>query len=470
MQTVAPNYGQIGPLTRLDTTYLALQSKGSGTPMVAMSNAVRGWSGLDAGESAGGHPHGGHVERGASGHGPRPGSGLVNQRSSRQISSKRVASAAVSGADSREWRCGEYVISDDPDRFDADALHDFLEIEGYWAQGRSREQTAVGAANSVVLGVYGPDGSMVGGARVVTDRATFGWLTDVYVLAEYRGRGLGRAVVAAACEHPAVTGIKRVLLRTVDAHELYRSLGFEEPPAPERWMELRSAPGALSGGTEAADEAGGGGTEPSAGGNGATCVTFDVAVGPQRYTAWQGGGLPDPRTAPVSQIATYLLEIVSTEGPVTADRAYRIYIRGAGSSKVTQRAREPMQQALGRLTLRGQVEADEVDHAGSHQQVLRLTGTPPVVVRELSERSLYEVPLNEIAELMGHKRRDLVGRSGASDQPAHAVADVIRQAALRRASPERLMRAVLDSYGLIRMTQVAEQYLSAALALLDEPE
>ncbi len=362
-----------------------------------------------------------------------------------------------------ERRYGDYVISDDPARFDADAMHDFLEVEGYWATGRTREQTAEGAANSVVLGVYGRDGSMVGGARIVTDRATFGWLTDVYVLAEHRGLGLGRAVVAAACEHPAVAGVKRILLKTADAHELYRSFGFTEPPAPEGWMELRREPG----GTEAADDAfGADGAGDS--GDGMPAPAYDPAAGPQPYTAWQGSGLPDPRTAPVSQVATHLLEIVTAEGPVTADRAYRLYIRGAGSSKVTQRARAPMEQALGRLTLRGQVEVDEFDNAGEPQQVLRLSGTPAVVVRELGERSLYEVPLNEIAELLRHKRRELLGRSGAGDQPAHAVAGVIQEAALRRASPERLKRAVLDGYGLIRMTQAAEQYLDAALALLDE--
>ncbi|MCY4665357.1 MAG: GNAT family N-acetyltransferase [Acidimicrobiaceae bacterium] len=361
-----------------------------------------------------------------------------------------------------EWRCEDYVISDDPERFDADAMHDFLEVEGYWATGRSRDQTAVGAANSVVLGVYGPDGSMVGGARVVTDRATFGWLTDVYVLAEHRGLGLGRAVVAAACEHPAVAGVKRILLRTADAHELYRSLGFEEPPAPERWLELQSAPGDPSGDAAATDSTAGAG-------DGALGAAFDPATGLRPYVAWQGGGLPDPRTAPVSQIATHLLELVTTEGPVTADRAYRLYIRGAGSSKVTQRARAPMEQALGRLTLRGQVDVDELDNGGEPQQVLRLAGSPPVVVRELGERSLYEVPLTEIAELMVHKRRDLLGRSGSDGLPAHAVADVIKQAAIRRASPERVKRAVLDGYGLIRMTQAADRYLDAALALLDEP-
>ena len=366
-----------------------------------------------------------------------------------------------------ERRYGDYVISDDPARFDADAMHDFLEVEGYWATGRTREQTAEGAANSVVLGVYGPGGLMVGGARIVTDRATFGWLTDVYVLAEHRGLGLGRAVVAAACEHPAVAGIKRLLLKTGDAHELYRPFGFTEPPSPEGWMELGPVPGSPSDGTSAGhDAAGARGEQPP--GGGASGAAFDPALGPRPYAAWQGSGLPDPRTAPVSQIATHLLEIVAAEGPVTADRAYRLYIRGAGSSKVTQRARAPMEQALGRLTLRGQVEVDEFDNGGEPQQVLRLSGTPAVVVRELGERSLYEVPLNEIAELMGHKRRELLGRAGAGDRPAHAVAGVIQQAGLRRAGPERLKRAVLDTYGLIRMTQAAEQYLDAALALLDE--
>jgi len=359
-------------------------------------------------------------------------------------------------------RLGDYVISDDPERFDVDALHDFLEVEGYWAEGRTREETAVGAANSVVLGVYGSDGSMVGGARIVTDRATFGWLTDVYVLAGHRGLGLGRAVVAAACEHPAVAGIKRLLLRTTDAHELYRSLGFTEPPAPERWMELRPVPGGRPGEIDADD--GPAGTDGS--GDGTADPAYDPAAGPRPYNPWQGDGLPDPRTAPVAQVVAHLLEIVTAEGPVTADRAYRLYIRGAGSSKVTQRARAPMEQALGRLRLRGQVEVDELDHAGEPQQVLRLAGSPAVVVRELGERTLYEVPLNEIAALMEGIRTELTGGAGRG-QPAHAVAGVIQQASLRRASPDRLKRAVLDAYGLIRMTQVAEQYLDAALAVLE---
>ena len=373
----------------------------------------------------------------------------------------------MSDGDPRQWRCGEYVISDDAERFDADAMHDFVEREAYWGRGRSREQTAAGAANSVVLGVYGPDGSMVGGARIVTDRATFGYVTDVYVLAEHRGLGLGRALAAATCEHPAVAGIRRLMLITADAHELYRPLGFTELARPEGWMELCPVPGDPSGAAGADDGAADGGDAPRPGSE-ESGSAFDPTAGPRRYAVWQGGGLPDPRTAPVAQVVAHLLEIVTAEGPVTADRAYRLYIRGAGSSKVTQRAKAPMEQALGRLTLRRQVEVDELDNAGEVQHVLRLAGTPTVVVRELGERSLYDVPLNEIAELMSHKRGELMGRAGADDQPAHAVADLIREAALRRASPDRIKRAVLDTYGLIRMTQAAEQYLSAALVLLEE--
>ncbi len=140
-----------------------------------------------------------------------------------------------------EVRCGDFVVSDDPQRFDPDVMHDFLQREGYWAQGRSRDLTALGAANSVVLGVYAADGSMVGGARIVTDRATFAWLTDVYVLAEHRGKGLGRALVSAACDHPAVSTVKRVLLVTANAHGLYEPFGFEPLAEPGRWMERRQA-------------------------------------------------------------------------------------------------------------------------------------------------------------------------------------------------------------------------------------
>lgn len=131
---------------------------------------------------------------------------------------------------------GEYVISDDRDRFDVDAFHDFIRT-AYWAQGRSREATAEAVANSLVFGVYAPDGSMVGAARVVTDYATFGWISDLYVLEPHRGRGLASAMVAAMNHHPRLATLKRLVLMTDDAHGLYEQHSFGPLRDPGRWME-----------------------------------------------------------------------------------------------------------------------------------------------------------------------------------------------------------------------------------------
>ncbi len=137
---------------------------------------------------------------------------------------------------------GSYLISADPERFDADAFHRFLSRHAYWARGRSREITAAAVANSLVFGAYAPDGAMVGAARVVTDWATFGWVCDVYVLEPHRGRGLGKALLKAVCEHPGLAGVKRLVLVTLNAHRLYGSFGFKPLEAPERWMELCRPP------------------------------------------------------------------------------------------------------------------------------------------------------------------------------------------------------------------------------------
>jgi GNAT superfamily N-acetyltransferase len=80
---------------------------------------------------------------------------------------------------------------------------------------------------------------MVGFARVVTDRATFGWLCDVFVIEEHRGKGLGGALVRAAVEHPDLRNIKRFVLATADGQGLYAKYGFEVLDQPERWMMRR---------------------------------------------------------------------------------------------------------------------------------------------------------------------------------------------------------------------------------------
>lgn len=137
-----------------------------------------------------------------------------------------------------------YDLDDDHARLDLDRVHRWLAEESYWAVGRSREKVATSMANSLVVAAYGPDGGQVGISRVVTDRATFAWLADVFVDARHRGRGLARAMVTAHLERLRPWGLRRVLLATSDAHDVYRAVGFELQPEPHKLMELR-----LDGGT-----------------------------------------------------------------------------------------------------------------------------------------------------------------------------------------------------------------------------
>lgn len=129
-----------------------------------------------------------------------------------------------------------YAISDDPARLDVDAIHAFISGESYWARGRDRAITERAIAHSLCLGVYAPDGSQVGFARLVTDRATSAHLADVYVLPAHRGRGLGKAVVEAALNHPDQATVTRWTLSTEDAQSLYARFGFRSHPAPSTQM------------------------------------------------------------------------------------------------------------------------------------------------------------------------------------------------------------------------------------------
>ncbi|MEU5939474.1 GNAT family N-acetyltransferase [Micromonospora sp. NPDC047548] len=133
-----------------------------------------------------------------------------------------------------------YQLSTDPDRIDLDRVHRWLSTDAYWALGRSRETVARAFAGSVPYGVY-RDGGQVAVARVVTDRATFAWLCDVYVMPEERGRGLGTWLATAVRDHLAGLGVRRILLATHDAHEVYAKIGFT-PVQPGRWMELDHRP------------------------------------------------------------------------------------------------------------------------------------------------------------------------------------------------------------------------------------
>ncbi|WP_306337420.1 GNAT family N-acetyltransferase [Streptomyces sp. KL118A] len=130
-----------------------------------------------------------------------------------------------------------YEISADPARIDAARVHHWLSTDAYWALGRTREKQDAAIAGSINFGVYQEaSGEQVAYARVVTDRATFAWLCDVYVSPDARGKGLGVALVGAVCAHLEPYGVRRTLLATGDAHGVYEKVGFTALAAPENWM------------------------------------------------------------------------------------------------------------------------------------------------------------------------------------------------------------------------------------------
>lgn len=128
-----------------------------------------------------------------------------------------------------------YEISTDPARLDLDVIHGFLR-ETYWAKDTTRATVERSIANSIPFGLYAPDGAQAGFARVVTDRAVFAYLGDVFVLPEHRGRGLGVWLVETVLAHPDLQGLRRFHLATADAHGLYARFGFR-PSDPARMMD-----------------------------------------------------------------------------------------------------------------------------------------------------------------------------------------------------------------------------------------
>ena len=167
----------------------------------------------------------------------------------------RFAQATNSGTIA-EQRRGEYLISTDQARLDLDTIHRFL-TNSYWAKGIPREVVARSIEHSLCFGVYDQTGdkphvsrerrdmaspavrlTQVGFARVVSDFATVAYLGDVFVLEEHRGRWLGKWMMGCIMRHPALQGLRRWILLTRDAHELYSQFGFTSVNAAERYMEL----------------------------------------------------------------------------------------------------------------------------------------------------------------------------------------------------------------------------------------
>ncbi|HEY1176560.1 MAG TPA: GNAT family N-acetyltransferase [Phytomonospora sp.] len=132
-----------------------------------------------------------------------------------------------------------FEISTDPARLDLDWLHERLSTDTYWAVGRSRERMQRTIDYSLPYGVFAADGTQVAFARLVTDQATFAWLSDVYVDRSTRGAGVGKLLMERIMADVETFGLRRMVLATDDAHELYRRYGFEAHAKPEMWMERR---------------------------------------------------------------------------------------------------------------------------------------------------------------------------------------------------------------------------------------
>jgi GNAT superfamily N-acetyltransferase len=129
-----------------------------------------------------------------------------------------------------------YWVSDDQALLDVDRVHGWLSKESYWAAGQPYDVTVRAIEHSLSVGLYAPDGTQAGYARLVTDQATFAWLCDVFVDEASRGRGLGSFLVAQAIDHPSVADIRQVLMAE-PGRTIYRRHGYGDLTRTERWME-----------------------------------------------------------------------------------------------------------------------------------------------------------------------------------------------------------------------------------------
>jgi GNAT superfamily N-acetyltransferase len=138
-------------------------------------------------------------------------------------------------------RAGDYTISCDRARLDVAAIHAYL-TTSYWSPGIPREIVERGIEHSLPFGVYRGE-EQVGFARVITDRATFAYLADVYILEPHRGQGLSKRLMEYVLAHPDLQGLRRFMLATRDAHGLYRAFGFTPLNDASRILErLRASP------------------------------------------------------------------------------------------------------------------------------------------------------------------------------------------------------------------------------------
>lgn len=138
-----------------------------------------------------------------------------------------------------QWKQDQFVIDTERSRLQLDVIHSFLSEESYWANTRTLDQTRTAIKNSICFGVY--DGErQIGFARVVSDRATFAYIGDVFILKEFRGQGLSKWLMETIVSYPDLQGLRRWILATRDAHGLYKQFDFNSLRFPDRWLERTS--------------------------------------------------------------------------------------------------------------------------------------------------------------------------------------------------------------------------------------
>jgi N-acetylglutamate synthase-like GNAT family acetyltransferase len=131
-----------------------------------------------------------------------------------------------------------FFISTEKEKMDIDVIHSFL-TRSYWAKGIPKEIIKKSVEGSICFGVFEND-KQVGFARMVTDKATFAYLADVFIIEEYRGLGLSKWLMEVIMSHPDLQGLRRIMLATRDAHGLYKKFGFTPLINVDRWMQIHN--------------------------------------------------------------------------------------------------------------------------------------------------------------------------------------------------------------------------------------
>ncbi|HMS64736.1 MAG TPA: GNAT family N-acetyltransferase [Ignavibacteria bacterium] len=136
----------------------------------------------------------------------------------------------------KNFKKDNYLISTDKSRLDINIIHNFLS-NSYWAKNRSLKTTKLTIKNSLCFGIYFKQ-DQIGFARVITDYATFAYLADVFVLEDFRGKGLSKWLMEVILNYSELQNLRRWFLATRDAHKLYEKFGFKPLSEPEKLMEM----------------------------------------------------------------------------------------------------------------------------------------------------------------------------------------------------------------------------------------